>query len=77
MQTQAWKGVVLRQTGTKAATHSGSNSNLNNIPDDVLKPSIKNNGIECSILGQNTKTNAKTMAIQISTIDQITPLTEQ
>ena len=45
-------------SSTSCYTNSGSNSNLNNRMDDVLRPAVNNNEIECSIPGPNTETNA-------------------
>ena len=46
-----------RKDNTSCYTNSGSNSNLNNRPDDVLRPMVNNNEIECSIPGPSTETN--------------------
>ena len=73
VQTQAQKGVVPRQMATPSCyTNSGSYSNLNRL-DDVLWPAVNSNEIECSFPDQTKRQTQTTMAIQISTIDQITP----
>ena len=42
---------------TSCYTNSGSNSNLNNRLDGVLRPVVNNNEIKCSIPGPNMETN--------------------
>ena len=44
-------------SNTTYYTNSGSNSNLNNNMGDALRPTVNNNGIECSIPGPSTVTN--------------------
>ena len=45
------------KSNTSCYTNSGSNSNLNYRLHDAVRPSVNNNGNECSIPGPSTVTN--------------------
>ena len=58
--SSAWKGVVLRQTATQAATQTESVIQIETTDQMMLlKPAVHNNDIGCSIAGPNTETNEK------------------
>ena len=48
------RSCAKTNSNTRCYTNSGSHSNLNNRPLNILRPMLNNNDIECSLSGLST-----------------------